>query len=229
MCFNERVSILAYLAGMSGSSVLWNMNRKPEALFFGWATQMQLIEYFLWQNQPCQLEEKEKKVCEDSSIVLCNDTNKTISKIGLFVNNLEPLILFAGIQMYSPLRLPLFMIVMVCIFIIFNFVHTVDVIQRSENNDKEGCTLVTEESYPHLFWKWNQGSFAGIFYLSFVLIIAMLSYYGVPDGYLLSFTSTIGFLTSHYIYRDKKSTGSMWCLMGAFTPWILAGIYWMHE
>lgn len=225
MCFNERVSILAYLAGMSGSGVLWKMKRKPEALFFGWVSQMQLIEYFLWQNQPCQLEEKEKKVCEDTSIALCNDTNKAISKIGLFVNHLEPLVLFAGIQMYSSLRLPLFVIIILCIFIVLNVVRTVDVIDRSENNEEEGCTLVTEESYPHLYWKWNEGSFAGIFYISFLLILVMLSYYGVPDGYVLATMSLITFITSHYVYGKKHSTGAMWCLMAAFSPWILAGIY----
>lgn len=50
MCFNERISILAYLAGMSGSGALWHINRKPEALFFGWVSHMQLIEYFLWKK-----------------------------------------------------------------------------------------------------------------------------------------------------------------------------------
>ena len=141
------------------------------------------------------------------------------------MNHLEPLVLLAGIQLYSPLRLPLFVLAIVCIFIIFNFIHTTDVIRRSENNEKEGCTLVTEESYPHLYWKWNEGSFAGIFYISFVLILMMLSYYGLPDGYILACMSLIGFIASHWVYGKTHSTGAMWCLMAAFTPWVLTGIY----
>ena len=49
----------------------------------------------------------------------------------------------------------------------------------------------------------------------------MLFYIGTPDkkaGMVLSAISLISYLTSYFIYKDRKVVGSLWCLFASFTP-----------
>jgi hypothetical protein len=89
--------------------------------------------------------------------------------------------------------------------------------------------METEESSPHLFWKWNYGKFYKPYYSLFVLVVMMLSYFGVDDGYYLALLLGGGFGISHKIYKETHSVGNMWCFMAALNPWILLGIYECHK
>ena len=53
MCFNAPVSLTTFLIGIIGSIRLFYLNYKAEAIFYAWVVLMQLIEFFLWRNQPC--------------------------------------------------------------------------------------------------------------------------------------------------------------------------------
>ena len=82
MCFNEKVSLAAWAVGMSGTAMLYKLNKLPEAIFYGTAVQMQLVEYFLWKNQPDNtITNTISNSCTNCQLPannLCNDTNKTI-------------------------------------------------------------------------------------------------------------------------------------------------------
>lgn len=91
--------------------------------------------------------------------------------------------------------------------------------------DKNQCTTVTKESDPHLHWKWNSEQYNLIVYIFFLIILILLSYYGLENGSINAFIILIGFLISIYIYGNKRSTGAMWCFMAAFAPWILYFLY----
>jgi hypothetical protein len=53
MCVNAEISLGTYIVGVLGAAVLYWRVRRAEALFYFWVVQMQLVEFFLWQNQPC--------------------------------------------------------------------------------------------------------------------------------------------------------------------------------
>lgn len=222
MCFNENISLLTYLTGLSGSAALLTKNKIPESLFYGWVVQMQLVDYFLWKNQPCEITEK-NKICNKDELVNCNKANNNTTTAGIIINHLEPLVLFIGIMLFSNKTLPISIIILFIIFMIFLLFYTINVF--SQDDEDNLCTTVTEESDPHLHWKWNYEEYNFIVYFFFVIILVLLSYYGLEKGYINALVVTIGFAISKYIYGTKRSTGSMWCFIAAFAPWLLYFIY----
>lgn len=220
MCFNENISLLTYFTGLGGSAALLTQNRIPESLFYGWVVQMQLVDYFLWKNQPCNITEK-NKICNKEELLNCNKTNNYTTTAGIIINHLEPLVLFSSIMLFSNKTLPISIIVLFILFMIFMTFYTANIFINPDNNNDNLCTTVTEESDPHLHWKWNYEKYNYIVYSFFVIILVILSYFGLEKGHINALIVIIGFAISKYIYGTKRSTGSMWCFMAAFAPWIL--------
>jgi len=199
MCFNKEVSIITYIIGLAGClNLYFNFNLKIEAIFFGWVIQMQLIEYVLWDNQPC------------------NQTNINTTTIGTIVNHLEPIIFWGAILLLSTKQLPIYVNILMIIFTIVSIIYTSDVL-------KNECTTVTPISKTHLHWKWNEGS--RFYYPFFLLCLNLLSIFGLEHGYHTAFIITILFAISGMIYNKKSSVGAMWCFFAAYTPWFLPYIY----
>lgn len=228
MCFNSEVSLATYFTGLAGSYSLYKIDKIPEALFFGWVVQMQLVDFFLWQNSD-KLEDRKEKAKKCESTVLCNNdkmdkcnkTNKIVSKIGLFINHMEPFVLWGSILKFSKKRLPFIVNLMMIIFLILTLIYSINVV----SDEEASCTMETEESSPHLHWKWNYGENHRQYYTIFGLIFMMLSIFGLEDGYVLAFVSSISFAISNEVYKETHSVGNMWCFAAAFCPWLLRGIY----
>jgi hypothetical protein len=205
MCFNAEVSLVTYFTGLIGAALLFKENYRPEAIFFAWVIQMQLIEYFLWKNQPCN--------------ELTNINNVNTTKFGIIINHMEPIILWLAILYLSKKKLPSAINYFMLIFILITIVYSINSLKKIE------CTTVTDKSSPHLHWKWNFEKYGKFFYALFVLALVLLSYYGLEKGKINSFVIFISFLISYYVYKDKKSVGAMWCFIAAFGPWILLLLY----
>lgn len=196
MCFNKEVSLATYIVGMVGSAVLIHMGLVPEGLFFMAVVQMQLVEFMLWSNQPC------------------NSTNKQWSHIGFLINHAEPIVLWAAIVAFGPYLLPRWVHAWLVLYTIMSAVYIAYVIHRIE------CTQVTTESDPHLHWKWNSQASGALVYMVFLLALVMLCVYGLQDGVFKAVVSVSSFLLSLAIYGNKKSTGAMWCFFASFAPWL---------
>jgi len=192
MCFNKTVSITTYIIGMVGSLALFMSNYVPEAIFYAWVIQMQLIEYFLWKNQTC------------------SDTNKEITKTGIFVNHMEPLVLWLAVGFGN---LP----VGVNAYMLGYGIWTYYV----NRNIKSECTVVTPESKSHLEWKWNDNK--QLYYICFLGALVLVSLYGLGpvSGQNNAFLVVLSFMLSWVVYRDSKSVGAMWCFAAALAPFIL--------
>jgi hypothetical protein len=204
MCYNKEVSIITYFFGIINSYKLFELGYKPEGIFYAWVIQMQLIEYFLWKNQPC---------IEHNTI----EINKKITTTGMFVNHLEPIILWLGILYYYPKNLSKNINIFMIIFVIASIIYTFNI--------KNECTTVSEQSKPHLHWKWNNGNYSNVYYIYFLLTLVILSLYGLPRGYINASIVTISFGLSYYIYGDRKSIGAMWCFVASFAPFLLQILY----
>jgi hypothetical protein len=200
MCFNQPVSIATYMVGMIGSIQLFQRGRIPEAIFFALVIQMQLIEFFLWSNQPCTIP---------------HIANTRATQIGIILNHIQPFVLWFAILGYSSMELPTFVNVFMIGLSLFTIHYTIGVYRTTK------CTTVTPESNPHLHWKWNEGNNSTIYYALFVLALVMLFAYGVPNGKFTASLVVISYGISYYIYRDRHSVGALWCFAAAFAPWIL--------
>ena len=203
MCYNKDISIGTYILGLVGCYNLYiNYNYKIEAIFLAWVIQMQLVEYFLWDNQQC------------------NNTNKVTTKIGAIINHSEPIILWIAILLLSTKQLPEWVNILMVGFVIITFFYTKHFLDK--NND---CTHVTNESKPHLFWSWNNQYNSEVYYAFFLLCFNLLSINGLDHGYHLSGLINSSFLISGLIYKDYKSVGAMWCFAASFAPWIIPYLY----
>ena len=203
MCFNANVSIATFIVGLLGCYFLIQNkmeNYIPEAIFYLWVIQMQLIEFILWKNQPC------------------NKTNKNITTIGIIVNHMEPIILWLAILIFSNKQLPQWVNYTLLFYLFFSIFYSISAI-------KNECTNVTPESSPHLLWKWNNKHGADIFYALFLFCLIILSINGLKFGYHQAIIITASFILSGLIYGNKKSVGAMWCFAAAFGPIITPYFY----
>ena len=216
MCFNAPVSLFTYIFGMYFSYILYVKGFKAEALFYGWVIQMQLIEYFLWKNQPsCLVQARTKSGCSRTPHDdIITENNIFISKIGIFINHLEPIVLWLAI-LYFYGRLPNSINYIMILFCIFTFYYTKNAIESNE------YTIVTPESEPYLHWKWNYENNHTYYYIYFLISLILLSLYGLQKGYVNASIIIISYTISYLIYEKKHAIGAMWCFAAAFAPLLL--------
>jgi hypothetical protein len=201
MCYNKEVSITTYIAGIIGCiNLYFNFNLKIEAIFFGCVIHMQLIEYIIWDN------------------ISCNQTNIIASKFGTIINHIEPIVLWVAILLLSSKVLPMWVNKYMIIFLIITIFYTLDVFPKE-------CTTVTEESSPHLYWKWNRQHATERYYGLFLLTLNILMITGLEHGYHLAFITTVAFIISYKIYFKNKTVGAMWCFIAAYTPFFIPFVY----
>lgn len=200
MCFSKEVSLLTYIIGLTGSKLLFDKGYQIEAIFYGWVIHMQLIEFFLWKYQPCS-----KYVSE----------NNNVTKMGLAVNHLEPIILWFAVLKFSklPSQMNWFMIIFSVLTILY----------LKQGYHKTDCTTVTEESKPHLMWKWNTYNYYYPYYFLFLISLLVLFKYGIPGkrGKINAFVLLLSFMLSFIIYRGKNVVGSMWCFIVILAPYVV--------
>jgi len=199
MCFNAPVSLTTFLIGIIGSLRLFYLNYKAEAIFYAWVVLMQLIEFFLWRNQPC------------------NKTNLILTNIGMLINHLEPIALWVGIILFSKKELPSFVNILLLLYLVLTIYYS----KVFFNKNKIECTTETPESSPHLHWKWNYGQSYVIYYAYFLFCLVILSIFGLSNGTINAFIVVASYLISYAIYADKHSVGAMWCFFAAFGPWVI--------
>ena len=211
MCFNARVSLITYFIGLAGCFQLYNNGFIPEAIFYAWVVHMQLIEFFIWTNQPCSSN------TNTTTDVIKN--NIFFSKMGIIINHLEPFILWIAILYFSKIKLSTTINIIMILFLLFTIIYTKYVF------NKNTITTVTDQSAPHLHWKWTEGPHFVLYYCFFLLVLVLLSLYGLPNGHINAILVIISYTISYIIYNDKHSTGAVWCFAAAFAPIILNYIY----
>ena len=200
MCFNAPVSITTYIVGIIGCIILLKKKYTPEAAFFLVVIQMQLIEFFLWKNQSC------------------NSTNIFVTKLGIAVNHMEPVVFWLAILFFSEKKLPKWINYTMILYILAALFYTMNV-----NNTL--CTTVTPESSPHLYWKWNDMKYKNYFYVFFLFTLIALSITGLKYGYHMAIIVLLSFIISYIVYGKYKSTGAMWCFIAAAGPLIIPYFY----
>lgn len=204
MCFNAEVSLNMYILGTVGYINLYLKGFKAEAMLYACVIQMQLIEYFLWKSQQN------------------DENNRLMTKLGILINHLEPIIFWLGIKYYG-LELPKWLDIMMLSYIIYSIIYTKSAWKSLTT------THVSKESKPHLHWKWNEGEGHDLFYAYFLLVLYLLSVYGLKNGSVHGMFVLLSFAISYIIYGNKHSVGAMWCFIAALGPWLIPLFYKNHQ
>ena len=179
---------------------------KPEykiiGLFFMFVCLMQGIDYLAWSHQ------------------VCDDYNKTISKLAMIINHLQPVILCLLLYIYSRdkfnenkhIILPLIAFYVVVVTI-YSLSYT------------QGCIL-KDKSTNHLEYSWNSLNYSKLVYTLFLLCFVVFGFF-FPENSLgksFSFYAILSYLISRIIYNDTPVVGNMWCFFAAFGPML----YYMY-
>lgn len=202
MCYNEKASLYSFVTGMASSCILAYYN-PVVAFFFAWISCMQLFDYIFWRN------------------LTKNTLNYATTKVAILFNNLQPIVLallivFLGKQKLRPLSVFLISLY-ICIAVALTFISLKQV----------DYTLVTEESAPSLYWKWNYMPYGNILYLLFILSVVSMfvQHFRWPLNFILTATSITTFIYSFTKFKKHRSIGRMWCHINGYVPLIIVIFY----
>lgn len=215
MCFNASTSLITFIIGIAGSSMLianGNPKYKNENIVFGiWGifiALIQLMDFLFW-------------------IDLKNNfgINHIVTILGPWLNVAQPVIFYLVKYIYFKPKLSfnltnwninnIYAILNIAYFINFIMIYLTFI-----NNSK----LTTSTKKGHLQWPWIEYS-NPIFY---VILFALNMFYLTNFSYsLMVFILTYFFLIlSNYLF--SYNVGELWCFFGAFIPIIvLFGSYYL--
>lgn len=204
MCYNKDISLYTYLIGLVASYLLLQKKDKDLKIlgcFFMFIIHMQLIEYFLWANDKC------------------NMRNITLSYIGTIVNFIQPIILYLAILYYNKelyIKNKQILDSIIIIYIIGLIIYSITLFPL-------GCTSITPISSPYLQWSWFFRKNSVIIALLFPIAITLLLYYGLSSSYNLYFSLVciISFIISYIIYNKQRAYTNLWCWFAVFIPIVL--------
>ena len=201
MCYNKDVSIYTYIIGLVSSYLLLTNEKKSLKIigcFFIVVIQMQLVEYFLWNN------------------IKCNSKNITISNIGALLNVIQPIILYIAILYYNKeITSKNKKIINITIIL-----YILSLLLYSINLFPIGCSIVTEVSAPYLQWGWYYKKYPNFITIMFPITLMVLMYLGLDNPYNIYFSIIfiLSFLVSFIIYKKQRAFGNIWCWVAVFIP-----------
>lgn len=194
MCWSKEVSAISWIIGTIGSLLLYKKD-KVFGAFFLFVSQMQLIDMLLWITY------------ENNNL----DMNVLISKIGVILNNLQPIVLWLGMK--NP---PEFLSNSGYLYSLIALYFTRKQIVEMKPS------VVTEVSAPHLNWDWIKDSDStDNFYMYVYTLFMTIGVYANSKSITLSSIPYISGATSSIVYGHKNVTGSLWCFFTVAVPWAM--------
>ena len=201
MCFSPEASLAALIAGLGGSYLVYGLGKPTDkilALFLGFVSLMQGIEFILWNHQTC------------------DDFHKNVSVLGFLLNYVQPIVLGIVVLALSPRQTYRSLI----IGIMFTY-GLVGILMQLFNERISFCTTPRPDD-PHLVWNWLNGDYYEMHWLSYTAISISILILGMPTlntGIFMALVYSLTMAISKIIYK-RESVGSMWCFFTAFSPFI---------
>jgi len=163
------------------------------ALFFLFVSLMQIYDWIFWEN------------LNKSKI------NYIFTKIAMISNHLQPII-YALLINYLIKPIDGSSIFVLILYSIYAFIYSVYYWNQID------YTLVSKESSPALYWKWNFFKGAEILYLLFLISLSFTSLNLVyPLNYIMVLINIISFFFSLYVFK-KEIVGQLWCVIASYIP-----------
>ena len=206
MCINKETSIVSFILGTI-VNIFVMLYFRTETIYvicimWQWVLFMQLSEYFIWKDQNC------------------GKTNKIGTKMALFFNITQPLVVYLAAMCVSKVSITLKIISSVAILIYMCFMLI------KLNSVPEYTCIKPSTSCPSLNLKWwNDMKKSGIFYcITLALIILCLFRPMNISIFSCSFIFIALFLSSLF-YICNGNVASMWCFFVVSFPIFLSIFY----
>jgi len=220
MCYSEEQSKKSFFINLITCYILFTYNESPTfkiiALFFVFVGIMQLLDIIFWNNQNIQDKNQEY-------------INRTTTKIAMFANHLQPIVLGYLIYIYkgslgklSNIILPIYVLA-ISIYSFYAY-NNIKYTLKEEVSIRDINDLLfpdPEDDYtrPSLKWDWNLQKNSLIVYTIFLSTLVILAYenFSYPFNIVLTFINIFTFVLSAYYYKGK-SLGRFWCKFAAWVP-----------
>ena len=202
MCFSAQASLASFLVGIIGCVFVYNLKNRTQfdiilALYIGYVSIMQGIEFLLWSHQKC------------------DDYHKLISKMGMVLNSAQPLVLCIILLFISPRFMknihPILLIILsYSLYAFFYFKQYTGNLQ---------CTVPRPDD-PHLVWNWNIMSSYHIWWAVYISTVVLISILGMPTlmiGSMFAFFASASLGLSILLY-PRQDVGALWCFFTSLTP-----------
>jgi hypothetical protein len=191
------MSIIAFTVGVIGSIFVYSLGKvydKILGLWFMFISCMQLVDFFLWRNQKCDL------------------INYITSIAGIILNHLQPIVL--GIIILCVNTELTNQDIHYILWILLAYLCVI-VPYTWQCIEKTQCTLKNENN--HMDWKWNRFEYHNIAYFVYLLVCYLLFFGFVPVyGILFARVNLLSFILSFFIYGNEM--GNMWCFFSVLLP-----------
>lgn len=211
MCYSEEQSRKSFIINLITCYILYKTKSptfKILALFFVFVGIMQFLDIIFWNNQDI-------KDPNQAQI------NWVTTKIAMFANHLQPIILAYLIYVYkgslgnfSNIILPIY-VVAISIYS-FNAYNKINYTLKEEVSVRN---LFFQKAKPSLKWDWNIQQHNLLVYIIFLLTLLILAYenFEYPLNIVLAFINLFTFVLSAYYFKGR-SIGRFWCKFAAWLP-----------
>jgi hypothetical protein len=205
MCFSAEASLATLVVGLTGSALVYSLGTPTDkilALFLGYISLMQGIEWILWNHQTC------------------DTLHKGVSVLGAALNGIQPIVLGLLLLAISPRQTYAFEIKVIMIaYLALSLVYGIQYILGDFM-----CTTPRKDD-PHLIWNWTVMPYYELCWLLYIVTAVLLSILGMPtlkSGIVLGGTYLVTMFVSMYAYK-RQHMGAMWCFFTAFIPLVYYG------
>ena len=199
MCYSKNISLSAYISGTILCALVYQIPNpfyKVIGLFFLFVTQMQLIDFFLWDNQQC------------------NSEHRLTSKAGMWLNFMQPIVMCLLVLYYSK-RLSSntrkFIYVCMAIYMVMFLKYA------AQYKPSLQCIHPTKE-INHLVWNWTQLPYKETFITIYLLFIFLAVLLGFPAQTSLFISVVLLSFFFTYLLTPNIGVGSAWCIHIILVP-----------
>lgn len=215
MCYTAKDSLYAYIFNIVTSGLLYYNGELTDfkiiALFFAFVGQMQLFDYLFWTNS------------------LCNQNNKSITKLAIIFNHLQPIVLYILIWHYKYPQ-SIISTIIIGLYWIFVIQYTIklwpdDNCEYTSNLNSVCCSLPikTNDEETIVEWRWNNQLNSKIIYGLFLLSLVSSSFDLKENKILFALISVSTYFISTKIPKLNQSIGRLWCYMASLMPGFILG------
>lgn len=206
MCYSLEVSRNSFIINIISSYILYkrrNNEYKLLSLFFSFVGLMQLYDWIFWMNQ----EE--------------NNINFIVTKIAMFSNHLQPIVLALLIMFYLK-KFGKMSQILLLLYVICISIYTYTSYNNIDYTLIKNIPDINNNYNPSLYWQWNTKENALMVYIIFLMSFCVFGYenFSKPLNLIHLIINLSTFFFSDFFHKHNH-VGRWWCNVAAYVPLLL--------